>query len=213
MKNIWKSRYTLKYFLYSLATLLFVSLNIAQAAGPVDAASLPGGATVVDSDGGSGEQWGRVGGRTINYSGFVLANFTMLEWRSISAGMAFDGEISGATLEEMTGPSLIAADALRWTGETTITNDITASVQTVYTRFTVVTDTIFSGPPPHAIDVLLAGGNFEINILFEASLNPGGPYEPALDLFDDGTKHIDLTLSQGAASGRLLPLTNFKIAL
>lgn len=184
MKNTWRSRYTVKYFLYALATLLFVSGNVAQAVGPVDVASLPGGATVFDSDGGSGEQWGRAGGRTINYSGFVLANFTELEWRSISAGMAFDGEITGATFEEMAGPLLIAPNALQWSGETTITNDITASIETVYTRFTVVADTIFSGPPPLAIDIFLAGANFEINVLFEASLNPGGPYQPALDFFD-----------------------------
>lgn len=184
MKNIFKPWYAIPRLAFMLTAVLLLSINTAQATGPVSAASLPGGATVVDSDGGSGEQWGRAGGRTINYSDFVLANFTELDWQAISAGMAFDGEITGATLEEMIGPSLIAPNTLQWSGETTITNDITNSVETVYTRFTVIADTIFSGPPPYTIDVFLAGGNFEINILFEASLNPGGPFEPALDFFD-----------------------------
>ena len=57
-----------KFLTYSfLAAALCGLTGNAWAAGPVDAASLPGGATVTDSDGGSGESWGRAGGRDILY--------------------------------------------------------------------------------------------------------------------------------------------------
>ena len=156
----------------------------AWAAGPVDATSLPGGATVTDSDGGSGEQWGRAGGRTWGFSGFVLGNFTLLEYQAIAAAAAFDNEITGGTLEEMTGPVLVAPDTLEWSGETTIYNDIAGVWVPAYTRFTVISTVNFSGPAPYVVDVLAAGGVFEINVLFEARLDPADPWEPALDFFD-----------------------------
>ncbi len=164
-------------------TTQLLLVHSAWSAGPVDATSLPGGATVTDTDLGSGEQWGRAGGRTYGFSDFVLSNFTLLEYQPISAAAAFDNEITGGTLE-MVGPALIAPNTLRWTGETEIYKDIAGVWVTAYTRFTVVSTQNFSGPPPYVVNVIGAAGTFEINVLFEASLAPGGPWDPALDFFD-----------------------------
>jgi hypothetical protein len=166
-------------------TLLLISLAVnAWAVGPVDVGSVPGGATVTDSDGGSGEQWGRAGGRTIQYENFLVGDFTLLRWQPLAVGMAFDNEITGGTDEEMSGPLQPFPDTLRWTGETTITDASAGNaIVPVYTRFTVTASEIFTGLPD-SIDIIAAGGNFWINVLFEASLNPAGPWMPALDFFD-----------------------------
>ena len=102
--------------LFILAGIL--SANPALAAGPVSAGSLPGGATVTDDDGGSGESWGRAVGRTFTYSDFDTARFTSLSWQAISAGMAFDGTIDAAA-ETMSVVEFDVLDVV-FEGQTTV---------------------------------------------------------------------------------------------
>ena len=169
---------------FFLAAILAIFSGNIWAVGPVDFGSVPGGATLTDSDGGSGEQWGRAGGRDLLYEDFVIGNFSYLNWQPLTAGMAFDGEISGGTNEEMSGPVVLDPFTLQWTGQTTITNDVSNSTVPVYTRFTVVASAPFNISPEN-IDIIAAGGSFTINLLFEASEAPGGPYQPALNFFDN----------------------------
>ena len=147
--------------------------------GPVPAVSLPGGATVVDDEPGPGELWGRSGGRTYTYSNFVLGNFTLLEWRSISAAMSFDGPVD-APGETMILDSLGPTSAV-YTGSTTVT--LTAGDTPVNTRFTVsLTGATFSGGTA-TVDVLL-NPSFSVNVLFEAQDPNTSIWGPALDVFD-----------------------------
>jgi hypothetical protein len=157
---------------------LYASVSFA-ATGPVPASSLPGGATVVDSDPVVGEAWGRVGGRTYTYSGFVLANFTLLEWQSISAGMSFDGPVDDVG-EDMSGPSL-GLTALEYTGTTTVS--LPGGPTAVNTRFTVNLVGATFMPGTTKVDVL-ANPAFSVNVLFEAEVPGFAGWGPALDVFD-----------------------------
>lgn len=156
--------------------------NPAWAAGPVGPGSVPGGVTVTDSDGGSGESWGRAGGRTIFYEDFVLANFTALTWEPITVAMAFDGVINGA--EVMSSPVLSGGDTIQWTGETNIHHSPSNTYPLVDTRFTL---TVLEGigGPPFETDIL-ATGVLTTVMLFEAKLatDCAGCFVPALDFFD-----------------------------
>lgn len=162
---------------------LLVSLSFAQT-GPVPAGSLPGGAVVVDSDNpGTGEAWGRVGGRTYSYSGFVLSNFTLLEWQSLSAGISFDGPID-APGEVMTISSLGLTNAV-YVGSTEVDlqGGPIVGITPVNTRFTVTLTGATFLPGTTKVDVL-ANNSFSVNVLFEA-LNPvTSIWGPALDVFD-----------------------------
>ena len=150
------------------------------ATGPVPASSLPGGAVVSDNDDGSGETWGRPGGRTYSYSGFVLGNFTLLEWQSLSAAMSFDGPVDTAA-EVMTLISQGSTELL-YTGSTTV--QLTAGLTPVDTRFTVNLSgaTFVVGTP--TVDVL-ANSSFSVTVLFEARNPITGVWGPALDVFDN----------------------------
>jgi hypothetical protein len=172
-----------------LIICLAVTVNNAWAAGPVPAVSVPGSATVVDNDPGSGERWGRAGGRYITYSDFILANFNWLNWQPLSASMAFDGQINVSDSEVMSGPHNCGVGCMRWTGKTNIWNDNTNAWVVVDTRLTAQLTppaVVHPGlPPTHfyaGVDIMAAGGSFQVNLLFEA--NDGGGWEPALDFYD-----------------------------
>jgi hypothetical protein len=174
---------TSRSLLFILIGCLHAS-SLFAATGPVPAESLPGGATVVDSDPGAGEAWGRVGGRTFSYSDFVIANFTLLEWQSISAAMSFDGPVNEAgevMILDSVGPATLV-----YTGSTMV--DLVGGpilgLTPVDTRFTVnLTGATFVGGTPPTVNVLLHG-DFDVNVLFEA-LNPvTSAWGPALDVFD-----------------------------
>jgi len=171
-----------RLFIVIITAFMALLANPVWAAGPVGPGSVPGGVTVTDSDGGSGETWGRAGGRTIVYEDFVLANFTSLSWQPLNVAMAFDGVINGS--EVMSSPILSGGDTVQWTGETTINHAPSGTSQLVDTRFTLMVLEGIGGPP-YETDILATGGILTINLLFEAKLASGGPFEPALDFFDD----------------------------
>ena len=171
----------------SLIGIAFVALSlfgtVANAlTGPVPANSLPGGAIVVDSDNpGSGEAWGRTGGRTFSYSGFALSNFSELTWQALSAGMSFNGPVDepGETMA-LTSQSTTTAT---WEGVTTVDLEVGGS-QVVNTRFTATLVGAFFNAGSPTVDVLTYPA-FTVQVLFEAEdPNNPGVYEPALELYD-----------------------------
>ena len=161
-----------------LAGCLFASFALAQT-GPVPASSLPGGAVVTDSDPGSGEQWGRAGGRTYGYSGFALANFTLLEWRSISAAMSFDGPVDAPG--EVMIASSFGPTSVVYSGSTNV--QLTAGLTPVQTRFTVTLAGAAFLPGTTTVDVL-TNSAFTVTVLFEAQDPNTTIWGPALDVFD-----------------------------
>jgi hypothetical protein len=183
MKNLSRLNLSgMSIIVFATALMAFLA-NPAWAAGPVGPGSVPGGVTVTDSDGGSGESWGRAGGRTIIYEDFALANFTLLTWQPLTVAMAFDGVINGA--EVMSSPVLSGGDTIQWTGETTIHHAPSNTYPLVDTRFTL---TVLEGigGPPYETDILATGGFLTTVMLFEAKLatDCAGCYVPALDFFD-----------------------------
>jgi hypothetical protein len=152
------------------------------ATGPVPAGSLPGGAIVTDDDPGPGEAWGRPGGRNYGYSGFVLSNFTLLEWQSISAAMSFDGPVD--TAGEIMTVSSLGPTSVIYTGSTMVELPAPTGLTSVDTRFTVTLTgaTFISGTT--RVNVL-ANSSFSVNVLFEALDPITGSWGPALDVFDN----------------------------
>ena len=153
----------------------------AIAAGPVPAASLPGGALVGDDDPGNGEAWGRTGGRTFSYSDFVLANFSELRWQALSAGMSFNGPVDELG-ETMTLVSL-STDTAVFSGNTTVDLEVGGS-RNIQTRFTIrLSGAIFGAVSP-TVDVLTYS-DFAVNVLFEAEIpDSPGTFAPALEVYD-----------------------------
>ena len=180
MKNRYQFyRIKLTIIVLVTAAMAFIASS-AWAAGPVGPGSVPGGVTVTDSDGGSGESWGRAGGRTITYEDFVLANFSSLTWQPLSVAMAFDGVITDS---EVMAPMFSDEFTVQWEGETTINHAPSGTSPLVDTRFTLMVVEGIAGPP-YETDIIDVGGTLTINLLFEAKLASGGGYEPALDFFD-----------------------------
>lgn len=175
---------------------IFIFSIFAWAEGPVPVSSLPGGATVIDSDAGNGESWGRVGGRNWEYSGIDTPSFTSLTWSPVdntSVGIAFDGTINSGTAEELSLSSVTGNQAI-WTGATQVylVTPTPASFAAVDTRFLL---TLSSGGLPvnfqvnsmsglPFVDVITINGQFSVNLRMEAKLSNASVWEPALDLFD-----------------------------
>ena len=182
------------------AAIAFAGLcatGLVLADGPIGAGSLPGGAFVNDSDPGSGEQWGRLGGRTIQYTINDPANFTMLTWGAVgvsAVSLAFDGAVNAPT--ETLSLTSNSGGVAQWTGSAVLPLATGPALQ-LETRFTLtVTDGSGAAVPLSSdpsgnqpgLDVLAAGGQFTAHLLFEAN-HPGSPgipagWTPALDLFD-----------------------------
>lgn len=156
---------------------LQVSYSFA-ATGPVSAASLPGSVSVVDSDPGAGESWGRPGGRDYSYSGFDPALFDLLEWQSLFAGMSFDGPID--TGDEVMALASLGLTVIVYTGSTQV--QLPSGLTPVETRMTVTLSGATFIPSTTRVNVL-ADGDFSVNVLFEAK-TPSSAWTPALTLFD-----------------------------
>lgn len=191
-----RARRMLTLSLVTLPCLLGLAVVSAHADGPVGPSSLPGGVTVVDSDL-TGEQWGRAGGREIQFTVNVPSNFTTLTWGAVGADavtLAFDGAVNDAG-ETLTLGSVVNNTAT-WNGTATLPLAIGPAL-VLPTRFTLEVVDGVGAPVALAIDpagnrpgldVLAAGGSFTATLRFEANHNgsyglPAG-WTPALDLFD-----------------------------
>ena len=98
----------------------FATSQPVSAAGPTDIP--PGGATVTDDDDGSGETWGRSGGRTFGYSGMDLAKFAELVWGPSTSSpihIAFDGAVDSAG-ERLNYAGIPDTGTILYTGTTTV---------------------------------------------------------------------------------------------
>jgi hypothetical protein len=165
-----------------------------RAEGPVPAGSVPGGVTVTDDDSGSGEKWGRPGGRTMTFSVNVPGNFSAISWGAVSGQaphVAFDGSVTPATSEVLAfnaGASNLPGGVAVWTGGAVV-QLVTTGPELLPTRLTVtVTNgggsvplTFVGGEVSPGVNVLTAGA-FTANILFEAQRF--GVWHPVLDLYD-----------------------------
>jgi hypothetical protein len=164
----------------------------------VPVGSLAGGGTVIDSDPGAGEQWGRAGGRTLSFHINVPGNFDALSWGetfNTRPTAAFDGSVTSGTAEELTfsaGQSDLLGGIVRWTGSALMPL-ATGPPVLVQTRFTLtVTKTsngsalplvfVNNGVNP-GIDVL-AAGDFSAVLFFEAQHPNTGIWTPLLTLYD-----------------------------
>jgi len=147
-----------------LTAVLLVSLLVGTATpaaaldGPVS--SPPGGFSLDDNDPGDGEQWGRVGGRTLRFYNFNLAQFDLLLWGpdgTNAVQIAFDGAVD--TLDEILDyQGSLAPGQVAWTGQTQVTLQGTCDgTHTVDTRF-LLTVTDSNGAPvtfvPHPLTSL-----------------------------------------------------------
>jgi hypothetical protein len=202
----------------SILLLFLMAQALPAAVGPVPVGSLPGGGSLVDSDPGSGQQWGRPGGRRLTFSGFDLPLFTLLEWGPVgptSVGIAFDGVITPGTQEVLVfslANSNLSGGVAIWTGATTVShNGFTTGIGTRF-RLTVtdassnpviLTPDGVTGLP--RVDVLTVPGTFTARLEMLAKLGtaPTGSFSPALNLFDSlntpsgGTDLAQTSLSHG----------------
>ena len=176
--------------------VLMLIFSPAFAEGPVATSSLPGGVFFTDSDDGTGETWGRVGGENLAFSNFDLALFDTLTWGAVditSIGIALDGTINNNTTEILSFSSLNGNQAI-WTGESQVllfsgTSTVLTPVDTRFVltvtsgggALNLVVDPI-SGLP--YVNVIAANGQFVANLRMEAKLQSGGDWEPMLDFFD-----------------------------
>ena len=182
-------------FLTAVALTLTPTIY-AQVVGPVPVGSLPGGGVLVDSDNpGTGEQWGRAAGRDLAFSGFDLSLFDVLKWGPVSTtsvGIAFDGQITTGTLEELSfsnGLSNLTGGEAVWTGQTRVELfDATGGGQRwedVNTQFVLtVTGSLILDSGTPRVDVLAVPGPFTVHLEMLAQHPAGGAFQPALDLFD-----------------------------
>lgn len=98
----------------------------------------PGGVTIVDTDPGDGEQWGRIGGRTLEFYNLDLSQFDQLLWGPVglfAVKVAFDGAVDepGEILTYSGNPT---PGVLIWTGDTDVTLQGSCSgTYSVDTRF------------------------------------------------------------------------------
>lgn len=179
-----------------LALVLFPAL--ALAIGPVAPTSLPGGVSVSDNDSGSGEQWGRLGGRTITFNVNTPAAFSSLSWGAVSPPTAaLDGVLNSPseTMNFSSAGSNLPSGIAQWSGFAPVFIVAPSSgTILVETRFTLRVTTpggvplplaFTSGGPNPGIDVL-ASGPFRVNLLFEGrhSLVNIGNWTPLLQLYD-----------------------------
>ena len=180
----------------AIALVLFPAL--ASAVGPVAPSSLPGGVAVSDSDSGSGEAWGRGGGRTITFSVNTPSAFDSLSWGAVSAPTAaLDGVLnsSSETMSFSSSGSNLPSGIAQWSGLAPVFIVAPSSgTILVETRVTLRVTTpggvplplgFTSGGPNPGIDVL-ASGPFRANLLFEGrhSLAFGGGWAPLLNVYD-----------------------------
>ncbi len=191
------------YPMLALAMFCIAPFGGVRADGPVPPGSLPGGVNVVDADDGSGEQWGRAGGRTIQFTVNDLAGFTALGWGIVSPtapGAAFDGSIDDASeimAFDSSGSNLPGGEA-RWTGQAQIelVDQFPSRVVTLPTRFILRVTNDAGNPVPlvfvsgeafPGIDVKTSNP-FSANLRFEAkypaSIGGNDAWWPLLDLFD-----------------------------
>jgi len=148
--------------------------------------------------------WGRVDGKDYFYSNVDHADNTTIFWGVETGGvrLSLDGPDYGDPGEVMSfdaGLSDLPNGIVVWAGQTTIKVFPGDIPTTAYTRFQItVTDSETAQPISLALasDQGLAadvGGiipiensalEFRVNLLFSASQNQAGPYEPHLDFFD-----------------------------
>lgn len=194
-----RNRFARKVYLstFVLGLCLFsIGVSSATADGPATPGSLPGGVVVNDSDT-TGEQWGRMMGRTIDFSVNDLTNFTSLTWGAVGTNavtLAFDGVVDAPSETLVLGS--VGVGVAQWNGTATIPLSIGGSLG-LPARFTLTIVDGANSPVALAtdpggnqpgLDVLLANGQFTATLLFEVQHNgshgvPGG-WTPVLDLFD-----------------------------
>ncbi len=150
----------------------------------------------MDSDNpGTGEQWGRAAGRDLAFSGFNLSLFDVLKWGPVSTasvGIAFDGQITTGTLEELSFSAVLSnltgGEAV-WTGQTRVELFDAAGGgqrwENVNTQFVLtVTGSLILDSGTPRVDVLAVPGPFTAHLEMLAQHPAGGAFQPALDLFD-----------------------------
>jgi hypothetical protein len=188
-----------------LAALSFAGFALsgagsAFAEGPVSAAAVPGNVVSVagDNDAGTGptagEQWGRPGGRTINFTVGNASAFSTLVWGVVNGTVptvAFDNSLTPNTSEYMTfdQASNLAGGVARWHGAASL-QLANASAQFYNTRFTLTVTT--TGGTPVALAFangtvnpgvnVMSSGSFKANLLFEMESN--GSWGPLLTVYD-----------------------------
>jgi hypothetical protein len=175
-----------------LAVVLAV-ISVA-ADGPVS--QIAGVVETNDTDNGNGEQWGRVGGRTLTFSVGNTSAYATLHWGATQApSAAFDDNVNSAG-EIMTfdPSSALAQGVARWTGSAPLPL-LDQPAITVPTRFTL---TVTNGAVPVPLSNVNGGPSpginvkplttFTANLLFEAFHN--GTWQPLLTFFDGLTNTI-----------------------
>ena len=135
-----------------------------------------GRGVLVDSDNpGTGEQWGRAAGRDLAFSGFNLSLFDVLKWGPVSTasvGIAFDGQITTGTLEELSFSAVLSnltgGEAV-WTGQTRVELFDAAGGgqrwENVNTQFVLtVTGSLILDSGTPRVDVLAVPGPFTAHL-------------------------------------------------
>jgi hypothetical protein len=158
------------------------------------------GVTTVDSDSGSGEQWGRTNGRTFTFTVTDISTFAALHWGSVgtppSAALDDDVNAPGEVMTFDAGSDLMGGVA-RWTGQADLPLLNGGVLPGVPTRFTLTVETLggvpvplsnVAGGPQPGVDVKTVG-SFRANLLFEMQRvagmpGPIGQWEPLLTLYD-----------------------------
>jgi hypothetical protein len=143
-----------------------------------------------DTDSGSGEQWGRAGGRSITFAvGDTSAVATLFWGATQPPSAAFDNNVNPSEVMIFDGSSNLLGGIARWTGSAALPlMNGTSPVKS--TRFTLTVTTTGGAPVPLSFAAggatpginVKSVGAFTANLLFEAL--DGATWQPILDYYD-----------------------------
>ncbi|HUQ87390.1 MAG TPA: hypothetical protein VM096_07525 [Vicinamibacterales bacterium] len=168
---------------------LLLAVVTVAADGPVN--TVASVTQVNDTDSGSGERWGRAGGRNLTFSVGDTSAMATLFWGATQApSAAFDNNVNAGEVMIFDPSSNLGGGIARWTGTATLPLFNGSSVA-VPTRFTLTTSAALSnnaGGATPGLNVKSVNG-FTANLLFEAQVVPGlvgtvGQWVPMLEFYD-----------------------------
>jgi len=176
---------------FALPVALLLAVVSVAADGPVS--QIAGVTKTNDTDSGSGEKWGRIGGREITYTVGNTSAFAALSWGSVAGqppSAAFDNSVdSPGEVLTLDPASDLAGGIARWTG-TAVVPLVNQPSISVPTQFMITVFTNGNQPVPLS---MAAGGatpglnlklvdNFTVFMSFHAY--HAGVWQPLLDFYD-----------------------------